>query len=120
MSSIAASLPVGAAVRDTAGRSLLGAAVLGAAFTLFAAITTQDPAVRAHSPWQDDPYDALVSLTALLVPVMLLAGLARTRLCRRSEPLPAARLDGLVRAARLVVLLVAATVGVDVVAALLG
>lgn len=113
-------LPVGAPVRDRAGRALLGAALLGAAFTVFAAVTTQDRAVRAHSPWQDDPYDALVSFTQLLVPVMVAAGVARAQLCRRLEPLPAARLDGLVRAARLVVLLVAATAGVDVVAVALG
>src|SRR6478672_11187400 len=80
----------------------------------------RDRAARAHSPWQDDPYDALVSFTQLLVPVMVAAGVARAQLCRRSEPLPAARLDGLVRAARLVVLLVGATVGVDVVAVALG
>ena len=51
---------------------------------------------------------------------MVAAGVARAQLCRRLEPLPAARLDGLVRAARLVVLLVAATAGVDVVAVALG
>ncbi len=113
-------LPVGAPVRDRAGRALLGAALLGVAFTVFAAVTTQDRAVRAHSPWQDDPYDALVSFTQLLVPVMVAAGVARAQLCRRSEALPAARLDGLARAARLVVLLVGATVGVDVVAVSLG
>jgi hypothetical protein len=120
MASMTVELPVGAPVRDRAGRALLGAALLGAAFTVFAAVTTQDRAVRAHSPWQDDPYDALVSFTQLLVPVMVAAGVARAQLCRRLEPLPAARLDGLVRAARLVVLLVAATAGVDVVAVALG
>lgn len=120
MASTTVELPVGAPVRDRAGRALLGAALLGAAFTVFAAVTTQDRAVRAHSPWQDDPYDALVSFTQLLVPVMVAAGVARAQLCRRLEPLPAARLDGLVRAARLVVLLVAATAGVDVVAVALG
>jgi hypothetical protein len=120
MASTTVSLPVGAAVRDRAGRALLGAALLGTAFTLFAALTTQDRAVRVHSPWQDDPYDALVSFTQLLVPVMVAAGVARAQLCRRLEPLPAARLDGLVRAARLVALLVGATVGVDLVAVALG
>jgi hypothetical protein len=120
MASMTVELPVGAPVRDRAGRALLGAALLGAAFTVFAAVTTQDRAVRAHSPWQDDPYDALVSFTQLLVPVMVAAGVARAQLCRRLEPLPAARLDGLVRAARLVVLLVGATAGVDVVAVALG
>jgi hypothetical protein len=113
-------LPVGAAVRDRAGRALLGAALLGTAFAAFAALTTQDRTVRAHSPWQDDPYDALVSFTQLLVPVMVAAGAARAQLCRRLEPLPAARLDGLVRAARLVVVLVGVTAGADVVAVSLG
>jgi hypothetical protein len=48
----------------------LGTAVLFEALTLLA---TQDKVVRVVSPWQDDPYDVLVSFAMLLVPVLALA-----------------------------------------------
>jgi hypothetical protein len=48
----------------------LGAAVLFEALTL---LTTQDKIVRAVSPWQDDPYDVIVSFAMLDVPVLALA-----------------------------------------------
>ncbi|GAA4498046.1 hypothetical protein GCM10023191_042570 [Actinoallomurus oryzae] len=47
----------------------LGTAVFFEAVTVLA---TQDKTVRAASPWQDDPYDAVVSLTQLAVPMLAL------------------------------------------------
>ncbi|MEV0349805.1 hypothetical protein AB0H88_28860 [Nonomuraea sp. NPDC050680] len=44
-----------------------------AAFTVLILLTTQFRAVRAYSPWQDDPYDAVISATELLVPALALA-----------------------------------------------
>jgi hypothetical protein len=49
-------------------------ASLGVAF-LFEALTlvaTQDTRVRATSPWQDDPYDAMVSVAEFTVPMLAL------------------------------------------------
>jgi hypothetical protein len=48
----------------------LGAAGIFEAATVLA---TQDKTVRAASPWQDDPYDAVVSLTQFAVPMLALA-----------------------------------------------
>jgi hypothetical protein len=54
------------------------AASLGAAavFEVLTVLESQDHAVRAVSPWQDDPYDTAVSLTVFTVPALaLLIGL---------------------------------------------
>ena len=50
-------------------RAALGAAVVFEALTV---VATHDKAVRAASPWQDDPYDAMVSLAQFTVPVLAL------------------------------------------------
>ncbi|WP_165978665.1 hypothetical protein [Actinomadura darangshiensis] len=60
----------------------LGTAALFEALTVLA---TQDKAVRAVSPWQDDPYDVAVSLCQFTVPMLALVILLR---------LPAWRMPG--------------------------
>ncbi|WP_069466648.1 hypothetical protein [Actinacidiphila rubida] len=47
----------------------LGTAVL---FEPLSLLATQDKSVRAASPWQDDPYDAVVGLAEFAVPVLAL------------------------------------------------
>lgn len=93
--------------------ALYAALALAAAFWLFAELSTQVHSIRAQSPWQDDPYDVVVSFTGILV--LLVAGLAvlRVPLCRAEEPLPGARLLALQRCAEVIVVLVAATVLTD-------
>src|SRR3954454_13569802 len=56
-------------------------------FTGFALGTTQVRALRAHSPWQDDPYDVVVSFTQLLVPALAAAVAVRIAV-RRPEAAP--------------------------------
>lgn len=112
-----AALHVGHPARPAAARALGVSLVVAALFTVWAFVGTQVQAVRAGSPWQDDPYDAVVSLTEFLVPVLAGLVLARTRLCRRLEPLPLFRLRQLLRGAQVTVGLVAATVVADGVAA---
>ncbi|MFC4907259.1 hypothetical protein [Actinomadura gamaensis] len=55
-------------------RTSLGAAALFEALTVLA---TQDKPVRAVSPWQDDPYDAAVSLAMFAVPMLAAVVLLR-------------------------------------------
>lgn len=86
----------------------VGGAVL---FTAFAAATTQVRALRAHSPWQDDPYDVVVSFTQLLVPALAVAMAIRIA-GRRPQP----RLRDLLRGGRALVAMVAVTVVTDWVA----
>ncbi len=59
---------------DPAARRTTAASVVGllasALFTFFAVATTQAKTIRAGSPWQDDPYDAVVSFTQFAVPAL--------------------------------------------------
>lgn len=88
---------------------------LAGMYTAFAWATTQLGAVRAHSAWQDDPYDVVVSGTQVLVPVLAAALLLRivghrAGVAAGSDPAVAGEL---LRAGRVLVGLVAATVAVD-------
>ncbi|WP_214409000.1 alpha/beta hydrolase [Sphaerisporangium fuscum] len=106
-------LPADHSARRAAGPALWVTTMGAAAFTLFAVVTTQVHAVRAGSPWQDDPYDGVVTFTLFLVPA--LAGLvaARATLLRRREPQPVFRVAQLLRAALVCTLMIAATVAAD-------
>lgn len=84
-----------------------------AAFTVFAGLTTQDHAARAGSPWQNDPYDRVVSFTEFLVPALTALILVRASLLRGHAPQPVFRITQLLRAAFASTLLVAAAVITD-------
>jgi hypothetical protein len=95
-----AALPAGCRAR-TAAVPALWASLAGAiAFTAFAYVTTQDHAVRAGSPWQDDPYDGVVSFTEFLVPALAMLIAVRALLLRRPEPQPVFRVKDAPRGAR--------------------
>lgn len=113
-------LPVGHPARPAAARALWVSVAVASLFTVFAYASTQVHAVRAGSPWQNDPYDALVSLTEFLVPVLSALVVTRMWLCRRFEPLPLFRVRQVLRAAQVATGLVAGTVAVDWVAAATG
>jgi len=113
------SLGVGDPVRPQAGRALLAAGAAVVAFCVFALVTTQVKSVRAGSPWQDDPYDMVVSFTALIVPALAALVAARVLTCRKDRPLPVHRLRQLLAAATIAVVLVAVTIAADVAAAAL-
>ncbi len=106
-------LPVGHGARPAAARALWASIASAVGFTAFAALTTQVHAIRVGSPWQDDPYNGVVSLTQFFVPMLAVAVVARAALCRRREPQPMFRIDQLLRAAFVVTLLAAVTVAVD-------
>ncbi|WP_152627851.1 hypothetical protein [Streptacidiphilus neutrinimicus] len=108
-----ATLPAGhpalAAVRR-AVRDGLAAAVL---FTAFAEATSHVRAVRVGSPWQDDPYDTVVSFTLFLIPALAALATARSVLLRRNEPQPRRRISQLLRAWGLCAGLIATTALTD-------
>ncbi len=101
--------PARAAVRRAA-RDALAAAVL---FTAFAEVTSHIRAVRAGSPWQDDPYDAVVSFTLFLVPALAALAAARSLLLRKDEPQPRFRIGQLLRAWGVCAALIATTALTD-------
>jgi hypothetical protein len=98
-------------------RSALTASVLNAVvFTAFAFVTTQAKVLRNGSPWQDDPYDTVVTFTMFFVPIIAALIVLRVPLCRRNEPLPLYRVKQLLRASCASALLVTATFVTDWVA----
>ncbi|MFJ7243048.1 hypothetical protein ACIQWA_00220 [Kitasatospora sp. NPDC098652] len=106
-------LDVGHPARPAAAAALWTSAAGAAAFTLFAYLTTQVRPVRAGSPWQGDPYDAVVTFTMFFVPLLGALGGARALLCRRGRPVPRYRIEQTLRAGLVCTLLVAATLATD-------
>jgi hypothetical protein len=98
-----------AAVRSALSASLLNAVV----FTVFAYVTTQVKAVRHASPWQDDPYDTVVTFTMFFVPIVTALIVMRMLPCRRNRQLTLHRARQLLRAALVSALLVTTTYGTD-------
>ncbi len=99
--------------RPATGRAVRAALLAALAFEVFAVATKEVPPIYRHVPWADDPYDTFVSFAIFFVPLAVLAAGARLPLCRRAEPLPAARARGVVRAAWLAVALSLTTVAAD-------
>ena len=66
-------------------RALWSTAGMVVVFTAFAVVTTQVKTVRAGSPWQDDPYDGVVSFTVFLVPALAFLIAVRVGLSRRFD-----------------------------------
>jgi hypothetical protein len=112
-------LPVGHPARAAAARALVVTAVSAVVFTVFAFVTTQVKVVRAVSPWQDDPYDAVVTFTLFFVPGLSVVTALRTLLCRRAQPLPVYRIEQILRAGVLVLALIEITVLSDWIALVL-
>jgi hypothetical protein len=113
MTEYARTVRVGETDRAPVTRAVGWGAAVGVLFTLGAFLTTQYRALRAHSPWQDDPYDVVVSFTQLVVPVLVAAIVLRATLLLPSGPQVARRGADLVRGAVAVVALCAATVLTD-------
>jgi hypothetical protein len=96
----ASNLPVGSPVRQDAGVAIVGALVLTAAYAAVTVIAKETPALYVRQPWQDDPYDVLVSLDFIALPLLVAICVLRVQLCRRYEPLPIRRLIDLLRGCR--------------------
>ena len=104
--------PARPAVRSALSASLLNAAV----FTAFAYLTTHVKPIRRISPWQDDPYDTVVTFTMFFVPMLSVLIVMRMMLCSRNRILPLHRATQLRRAALVSAGMVTATYATDYVA----
>lgn len=106
-------LAVGDPRRPVIGRAVLGVILICGAFTVCAYTAKEVVPLYVHSPWEDDPYDAVVSFTVFFVPMV--AGLCLLRLpaCRRDQPLPVRRAADLLRAGRVAFAAIALTLVSD-------
>ncbi len=112
-------LRVGDGARRQAGTAIALSLGAAAAYCAFTWVTKETPALYLHQPWQDDPYDALVSFDFVGLPLLVAAGAARVRLCRRFQPLPYRRVVDLLRLCRVVVGLALATQAAEWIATVL-
>jgi len=95
-------LAVGDPARPALRRAILGTLLAAAVFSVFTGPVKQVSVLYDHAPWLDDPYDTAVSFAMFFVPLFAACCLVRVPLCRRSEPLPLARVRDLLRNCRVV------------------
>lgn len=93
-------LAVGDVSRSQAGRAIVTALALTAAYAAGNWLTKETPTFYLRQPWQDDPYDVLVSLDFVILPLLVISGGLRVLLCRRYSALPVRRLIDLLRIGR--------------------
>jgi hypothetical protein len=82
-----------------------------ASFAALFVVSTQLHGVRAHSPWADDPYDAVLSVAGLVLPFVWAVTSARLLRRRAASAIPAAAARTILRGAGVVLLLVWASSG---------
>src|SRR5262249_13248114 len=102
-------LGVGAGIRDRAGWAIVGSLGIATVYTVVTVMAKETPALYVHQPWQDDPYDLLVSFDFVALPLLVAISVLRVQLCRRYAPLPVRRMADLLRAAGLAIGLSLAT-----------
>jgi len=113
-------VPVGDRVRVVVGRAVKGPIVLAVGFVVFIVTAKDVPALYVHEPWQDDPYDAVISFAFLGVPLLTGLSALRVEMCRRAEALPARRVLDLLRLSRVLIAVIALTLGSEWVSVALG
>ncbi len=80
--------------------------LLALVFSLSTGPVKQLAPLYHHAPWENDPYDTVVSFTMLFVPFVAVLGLARVWLCRTNEALPLARVRDVLHACVVVIVCV--------------
>lgn len=113
-------LAVGDPRRPAIGRAVVGTLLAAVVFFLCTGPVKQIAPLYDHAPWLNDPFDTAVSFAMFFVPLVAACCLARVPLCRKSEPLPAARVRDLLRGCRVVLGAVAVTLLAEWVSVVIG
>jgi hypothetical protein len=92
-----ADLAVGEWARRQAGVAIIASMALATVFTALTWLSKETQSLYVRQPWQDDPYDVLVSLDFAILPLLVGIGVLRVQLCRRDAALPARRVTDLLR-----------------------
>lgn len=101
-------------------RALIGSIVLSAGFCLYIFFAKETPSLYVHEPWQDDPYDALISFEFVVLPVLTVLCACRFLLSARDAAVPGRRIVDLVRGCYLLNGIVAVTVAAEWLSVFLG
>jgi hypothetical protein len=102
-------LEVGDPRRARAGRAVLECLATATLVLGFVFVTKEARPLSVHTPWADDPFDVFVSFAIFFLPLLVALALVRVPLCRAEEPLPASRLEGLLRVSNVAVAVVIVT-----------
>jgi hypothetical protein len=102
-------IPVEDDWRRTLRFPVFGTMGLAAAFFLYTAPVKETPWLFDHAPWLNDPFDTVISFMMFLVPFVAVLCIPRILQCKRSEPLPVARINDVLRGLRVVLTLVSFT-----------
>jgi hypothetical protein len=95
-------IPVGVPWRLALRRPVFGTLLLAGCFFLCTAPVKETPVLFNHAPWLNDPFDTVISFMMFLVPLIAVLCVPRVLLCRRSQPLLAARIADVLRGCRVV------------------
>ncbi|MFI5287536.1 MAG: hypothetical protein ACHQ4F_14615 [Candidatus Dormibacteria bacterium] len=113
-------LAVGDPDRRRLGMATVMALWTAAAFVLYLWVAKEVRPLYLHEPWQDDPYDAVVSFAFFFVPLLAALCVVRAALCKRAQPLPLRRARELLIASRLMLGIAAATLAAEWISFALG
>jgi hypothetical protein len=115
-----ACVPPGHPWRKGLRRPVFGSLTLAGVFFLCTAPVKQAPGLYDHAPWLNDPFDTMISFMMFFVPLIALLCIPRLLLCRRSEPLPAVRVQDLLRGCRVIAAGVALTLITEWISVVIG
>jgi hypothetical protein len=104
-------LAIAPVVANAVRRACLVAAGAALSFGALFAISTQFASIRAHSPWAEDPYDAVVSIAALVLPFVAAITCVRYLRWRRPGAIPVFAARQMLRGTAVALGLVWASVG---------
>ena len=112
------------AVGDPARRRMGMAAGMAlwtaAAFVVYLWIAKEIGLLYVHEPWQNDPYDAVVSFAFFFVPILAALCLTRAAMCKSAKPLPVRRVRELLIASRLMLAIAGVTLAAEWMSVALG
>jgi hypothetical protein len=91
-------------------RALAGAIVLSAAFCLYIFFAKEVRPLYVTEPWQDDPYDALISFEFIALPVLTVLAAWRSLLSTASTTAPLQRIIDLARTCYVITGLIVLTI----------
>ena len=102
-------IPIDDRWRRTLRWPVFATIALATVFFLYVIPVKETPWLFDHAPWFNDPFDVVISFMMLFVPLVAALSVPRILMCRRSEPLPVARIVDVLRGCQLVVACVSFT-----------
>ena len=106
-------LAVGDPSRRRIGVAVVTALWTAAGFVVYLWTAKEIRLLYVHEPWQNDPYDAVVSFAFFFVPILAAFCLIRAALCKSAKPLPIRRVRELLTASRLMLAIAGVTLGAE-------